>query len=102
MDYSIIESKNAGIDIENITKYMIEDLSNMSAAKRFLERIVKSYHNLKRNPYMYSLCSEYEFREKYYRKIVIGRYLLFYRVEEKYKVIIVRTIYGGRDFLKFL
>jgi toxin ParE1/3/4 len=103
MAYSIIVSKDADNDIDDIVKYIITDLRNPIAANSFLIDIEKSYNAVISNPYMYSIFKDTRLIIKGYRKIVIKNYLLIYRIDENDKrVVIVRVIYGGRDYHEIL
>lgn len=50
MAYSIIVSKDADNDIDDIVKYIITDLRNPIAANSFLVDIEKSYNAVISNP----------------------------------------------------
>ncbi len=99
MIYKLVVSKEAAEDIEDIVYYIVSELSNPSAAADFLDDVEKSYHNIVEKPAMYSLCNDYRLRNGGYRKIVIKNYLILYRInEEKKTVIIIRVVYGGRNY----
>ncbi len=103
MTYKIVISKEAAEDIDDIVFYMVSELSNPSAAKAFLDDVEKSYHNIIEKPAMYGLCNDYRLRNDGYRKIVIKNYLILYRINEDDKtVIIVRVVYGGRNYSELI
>ncbi len=99
MSYSIIVSREAHNDIDDIVSYIIHELGNPGAAKSFLKNIEKSYFNIIENPYMYSLCNDKRLRIEGYRKIAIKNYLILYRFDDQKKsVFIVRIVYAGRQY----
>jgi addiction module RelE/StbE family toxin len=103
MAYKLIVTKDAHADIDETVLYISQQLGNTPAALAFLDDIEKSYANIVENPRMYALCNDERLRAKRYRKIPIKNYLIFYRVEENPKtVIIVRVIYAARDYSKLL
>jgi toxin ParE1/3/4 len=103
MVYKLIVSKEAHIDIDNIVTYIAVELANSSAAIDFLDDVERSYRAITNNPRMYSLCDDSILKKDGYRKIVIRNYLVFYRIDEEKKIIIiVRVIYGGRNYNKLL
>lgn len=103
MIYKLVVSKEADKDIEDIFLYIASELNNPRAASAFLDDVEKSYHNLVDKPAMYSLCNDYRLHNGGYRKIVIKNYLILYRInEEAGTVIVVRVVYGGRNYSDFL
>lgn len=103
MIYKIVVSKEADKDIEDIVLYIASELHNPSAAKAFLDDIETSYHNIVEKPAMYSLCNDYRLHNSGYRKIVIKNYLILFRInEEDGTVIVVRVVYGGRNYSDLL
>ncbi len=103
MIYKLVVSKEAAEDIEDIVYYIVSELNNPSAAAAFLDDVEKSYHNIVEKPAMYSLCNDYRLRNGGYRKIVIKNYLILYRINEENKTaIIVRVVYGGRNYSKLI
>jgi toxin ParE1/3/4 len=103
MIYKLVVSKEADEDIEDIVLYIVSELNNPSAASAFLDDVEKSYNNIVEKPAMYSLCNDYRLRNGGYRKIVIKNYLILYRINEDDKmVIVVRVVYGGRNYSELI
>ena len=59
-----------------------ETLCNPDAAAKLIEAVEQSYVRLEQNPKLYSLCVQPILRAAGYRKVVIGRYILIYRVDD--------------------
>lgn len=103
MTYKIHVSRTAQKQIEQIIEYISDDLKNLSAATNFYTKIFESYDRLKNNPHIYALCEYESIRKLGYRKVIIGNYLMFYKIyEEKKEVFIARVIYGKRDYIALL
>ena len=99
MAYNLFVSKEAHEDIDDIVHYIAEELVNPTAAVAFLNDVEKCYHAVVQNPSMYSFCHDTRLSSKGYRKIVVKNYLILYRVDDEAKaVLIVRIIYGGRNY----
>ena len=97
MAYSYLLTNKAKTDIDSILAYIINDLSNLVAAKELFDRIDKSIKTICEFP---KSCPLYE--TKYlqletirYKKI--KNYLLFYVVDDRNKqLLILRVIYSKR------
>jgi plasmid stabilization system protein ParE len=92
MIYEVKLLKKAATDIEDICRYLSQFYPGTCG--RFLDELERSLDNLIQNPYMYS---EYE-RNKAYRRIVVQRYLVFYKVFKTAKTVrVYRILHGQRD-----
>jgi plasmid stabilization system protein ParE len=81
------------IDIQNYLKKFYPN-----TPKKFIAHLKKSINNLKEAPYMYSL---YEWN-KNYRRIVVDKYLVFYKIDEKSKVVnVYRILPGSWDLSRY-
>ncbi len=103
MIFKLVVSKEATEDIEDIVLYILSELNNPSATSAFLDDVEKSYQNIIKKPWMYSLCNDYKLRNGGYRKIVIKNYLILYRINEEAEIIfVVRVVYGGRNYSELI
>lgn len=101
-NYKIILTDIAREELEEIYKYISENLIEVSTAKRLMEKIEQTFLRLEQNPYS---CMEVHIKphNEVYRKLVIDNYIALYNVEETYKqVVVYRVIYGGMDYLKVI
>jgi toxin ParE1/3/4 len=101
MAYEVRVSQSAERDLNEILQYITDSLFEPAAAGRFLKSIEECYNQLRSNPFVYALSSDNRLQSEGYRKVVIGKYLLMFTVEEKV-VFIHRIFYGARDYIKFL
>jgi plasmid stabilization system protein ParE len=56
--YKLSISELAHQDLDKIVSYIAIELSNPTAASKFLDEVVKCYNNLKANPLMYERCQD--------------------------------------------
>ena len=94
-------SHNAMIDLIEIEKYISEELASPTAAKNTLIKITKKVRLLKNFAELGAPLSSIVDIESDYRFLVSGNYLIFYRVAGT-DVLVIRVIYGGRDYLSIL
>lgn len=100
--YEIVLTDIAKEEIEEIYKYISEELVEINAANRLMDKIEKNILRLEQNPYS---CPEVHIKphNEIYRKLVIENYIALYEVDEKYKqVVIYRVVYGRTDYLKIM
>lgn len=86
-------------DMSDIAKYINKVLCNPIAAMNTIRRMVAAAEAIREHPY--SCPAYYPPRELpfEYRKLSVGNYIMFYRVNEQKKLItIVRVIYAKRDY----
>lgn len=90
-------------DMSDIAKYINKVLCNPIAAMNTIRRMVAAAEDLRAQPYscpVYYPPRELPFE---YRKLVVGNYIMFYRVDEQKKLItIVRVIYAKRNYNSML
>ncbi len=94
-------SKEAKNDLVEIKAYITEELENPDAALATVSRIIKKIRILKNQAYVGTPLSSIADTESYYRFLVSGNYLVFYRVYGK-DVYIDRVLYGRRNYMRIL
>lgn len=101
-NYEIVLTDIAKEEIEEIYEYISQELSEILAANRLMDKIEQNFLRLEQNPYS---CVEVHIKphNEVYRKLVIDNYIALYEVDEKYKqVVIYRVVYGRMDYLKLM
>ncbi len=99
MGYKLIETRLASQDLDNILEYMAVRLQNPAAASAFADAVEQCYDLLEHTPLMYEACGDRRLREKGYRKAVLRKYVLIYKVDEKNQpFLFLRFFYGKRAF----
>lgn len=88
-------------DLQQIKAYIKDELCNEQAAVSTIVIIMEHINRLGRFPNSgASLDSIIDFNTNY-RFLVCGNYTAFYRIENN-TVLIVRILYGRRDFMRIL
>jgi plasmid stabilization system protein ParE len=88
-------------DLLAIKKYLGVDLASPQTAKSTVGRITKRIRSLASAPEIGTPLSAICAIDSDYRFLVCGKYLVFYRYENE-AVLIIRVLYGGRDYLAVL
>ena len=94
-------SPEAISDLQNIKKYITNELCNEQAAVHTLEKIMKSIRILESFPQSGAMLNSIVNIDIDYRFLVCGNYTAFYRIENEI-VYILRVLYGRRDFMRIL
>ncbi len=98
--YKIIITNLANEDLEEIVVYMATNLKVPIAATNFLDEVEHAYSNLLLNPFMYE---KIELNNNIYRRAVIKKYIMLYRVDENSGIIYIsRFFHGTRNFENLL
>ncbi len=96
--YSYKFTEKAEHDLDEILKYIKEDLFNKSVASAFLERVFGSIDNIRNFPLSDMLVENDFLPSVGIRRVVIDNYIMYYFFAEKVKeVTIVRIVYGKRN-----
>lgn len=98
-NYSVHFTNVAMDDLDDMYRYISEELFAESAAIDLLDRIERSILNLAIFPYSGSLPNDEYLRTKGYRRIIVNSYIIFYLVnKQKKQVIIMRILYGKQKY----
>ena len=79
--YEIILTDSAKQDLENIYEYIDKNLKEHNSANRLMNKIENNILILSNNPYAF-LQVIVKPRNKKYRKLLIGKYIVLYRIDE--------------------
>lgn len=93
--YEIRYLKTAECDLYGIFDYIRQD--NPRAAADLLERIDRSISCLADNPYLGRVPKDVRLKNKGYRMLVVGKYLVFYIVKNQ-TVQVRRILHGARNY----
>lgn len=101
--YQIQYTPLAYEDLDGIDSYIAETLGNSFAADSLMEKMEKSIQQLKDFPYLGSEVGDAYLASKGYRKLVVDNYIVFHLVsEEQRMVIVMRVVYGAREYKNLL
>ena len=94
----IVESQLA-----DITSYLVARTGSTRAALDVLGRLEMAFENLARFPYLGVVPRRPSLSRRGYRMLVVGRYLVFYKVREDCREIMVYGIFhGAQDYESWL
>lgn len=90
-------------DLNETDAYISETLCNEAAAQRLLKEMEESVNQLKQFPRIGSEVEDAYLASKGYRKLVVDNYLIFHLINEAQReVVIMRVIYGAREYRNLL
>ena len=101
MTYKLQHAPAALRDLDEISAYITEELSNPDAASQIVNRILDATERLERFPESGTLLSSISGVPSDYRFIPVQQYLIFYRIQTE-SVYIDRVLYGRRDYMRIL
>jgi len=97
MKYKVVYLPEARADAEEIRRYLSQYYQ--STVQKFFTLLKQAIARLKANPL---ICERYDKRPAY-RRMVVGDYLVFYKVaENEKKVEIHRILHANRDIGRYL
>lgn len=101
-NYSILYTESSVDDIEAIVDYLTQ--YSISATNKFIDDLNKKINTLKSFPRCGAIPKIEKIQQQGYRIMVLKyRYLLFYKLNEMEKVVIIeRVLHGARDLEKIL
>jgi len=101
--YKIRITPKAYNDLDDIYAYLASESMNEEAGINLMDRIETSILRLKDFPLSGSNVNDDILKNRGYRKLIVGKYIVFYLVEslEKY-VIVMRVLYGRQKYQDFL
>ena len=95
--YKIQFSKDARKDLIDNYSYIKYNLQEITIAKKFIVKIREEINKLKNNPTIYAVIKDEIIKKRKIRKIKVNNYIVFYKVEEKNKIVeIVRIMYARK------
>ena len=101
--YNIEITPLAMQDLDAIVQYIMDTLSNTTAASNLLDDIEKRYEELSETPMMYEKCRDFRLMKLGYHRVVIKNYIMVYKIDEqKNNVYIMRFFYGAQDYEKLI
>lgn len=102
MKYNILRTDKADEQLRDIILYIAENSGDVDVALRYLDILEKAIMNLSEFPYIgvkprYSIL-----RKQGYLVLIVERHLVFYKVDEEKKAVIVYAVVDGRREYKNL
>ncbi|SHO45236.1 type II toxin-antitoxin system RelE/ParE family toxin [Anaerocolumna xylanovorans] len=101
--FHILYTPLAYEDLDEIDTYISEILVNPQAAEDLMNEMEKSISRLEQFPYIGSEVADPYLASKGYRKLVVQNYLVFHLINpEQKQVVIMRVLYGAREYHNLL
>ena len=98
MAFRIEFSQQAEYDLNEIVRYMNDELFNPQAAERFYQAVGEKLELLREQPYIFPLYHDEKLSAEGYHFVVIDNYLMFYLIDDDTSIVnIARLLYGKRD-----
>lgn len=102
-NYSLKMTPKAADDLDNIYRYISEELFATSSAANILERIEKEIMKLREFPFSCNYVADEYLSNKSYRKLIVDNYIAFYVINEEQKqAIIMRVLYKKQKYENLL
>ena len=91
----------AQADMEQIFRYISEDLCNPTAALGQINDFEKAFDNICIFPESCPIIRNEYVKDGSLRKLIVNNYIAFYRVKDN-EIQIIRVLYGMRNYEKLL
>lgn len=102
-NYSLKFTPKATEDLEQIYSYISKKLFAEIAADNLLEKIETNIMRLKSFPFSCTIVTDEFLKAREYRKLTVENYVVFYKLKEVEKqVIIMRILYGAQYYQDML
>ena len=100
--YKIMRTDKAEDQLRDIIYYIADDSGSIDVALKYLDKIEESINRLKEFPNSGSIPRYSILKKQGYRVIIVEKHLIFYKVNEGNKTVIIYTIVDGRREYKNL
>ncbi len=99
MTYQVIVSRQAEMDMVEIGRYISRELKSLQSANDLQDEFDGKILALEQMPRRFALVSDERLARLGYRSVAVKNYIIFYTVDEPAQtVIIIRVVYGARDW----
>ncbi len=103
ISYQVEITNPAETDLQGIVAYIAKELREPITVKRMVATIGEAILDLEQLPLRNALVGDDRLANKGMRLLIVDSYIVFYVVHEKdLKVIIVRILYGKREWTNIL
>lgn len=102
MKYKVMRTARADEQLHNDILYIAQDSGSADIALAYLDKVEGAIRLLQTTPYMGSKPRYATLRKQGYLVLVIEKHLVFYKVSEQDKTVIVYAIVDGRREYKNL
>ena len=96
MKYKIVRTDKADEQLREITFYIAEDSGSIDIALNYLDKIEAAINDLEDFSVSGSIPRYSILRKQGYRVLIVERHLIFYKVDENKRIVIIYAIVDGR------
>ena len=96
MVYSILRTDKANDQLHEIAQYILMDSGSVEAALRYVEKIEHAVMLLAEQPYLGRFPRYSTLKKQAYRVLIVEKHLLFYKVNESKKEIVLHAVVDAR------
>ena len=100
--YKIMRTDKAEDQLRDIIHYIADDSGSIDTALRYLDKIEETINRLRDFPNSGSIPRYSILKKQGYRVVIVEKHLIFYKVSEENKTVIVYAIVDGRREYKNL
>ncbi|QTL97548.1 type II toxin-antitoxin system RelE/ParE family toxin [Iocasia frigidifontis] len=97
MKYEIIRTDKANDQLYDIINYIADDSGSVDIALDYLSKIEEAVMKLEDYPYRGSYPRYSILKRQGYRVLIIERHLIFYKVLEPEKIVVIHAIVDARQ-----
>ena len=83
-------------EMEEIYRYISENLNASVSAKRLIQKVKKDTLALEISPRLYAKIEKNDKFERQYRRMIVKNYVILYTIDEQNKKIYISHMYYGR------
>ena len=96
MKYKILRTDKAEEQLRNIIFYIADDSGDINIALRYLNKIETAINRLQEFPQSGSIPRYSILKKQGYRVVIVERHLVFFKINEVDKLVIIYAIVDGR------
>lgn len=95
--YKILVSKTYHKDLKDIINYISHNLEAPFTSSNLLNEIESTILGLSTMPHRYELVNDTYLHHKEFRKCLVKNYIIFYKVNEESKIVMIHRILHTRQ-----
>jgi toxin ParE1/3/4 len=94
--YKILRTDKAQDQLRDIIYYIADDSGSVDTALKYLDKIEESINCLKEFPNLGSIPRYSILKKQGYRVVIVEKHLIFYKVIEENRIVVIYAIVDGR------
>lgn len=102
MKYQILRTDKANEQLRDIIFYIADDSGSVDIALNYLDKIENAIKRLEDFPLSGSIPQYSILRKQGYRVLIVEKHLVFYKVDQVKKIVIIYAVVDGRREYKNL